>query len=58
MHAVLLMKGPRINNSAVLTEPLDNVNLYPMFCSLLKITCAPNNGTLASVKHLLMHGMR
>ena len=53
MHAVLLMKGPRINNSAVMTEPVDNVNLYPMFCSLLKITCAPNNGTMAAVQQLL-----
>ena len=58
MHAVLLMKGPRINNSAALTEPVDNVNLYPMFCSLLKITCAPNNGTLTSVEHLLLRERR
>ena len=58
MHAVLLMKGPRINNSAVMTEPVDNVNLYPMFCSLLKITCAANNGTMAAVQQLLKRNIK
>ena len=45
MHAVLQMKGPRINNSAVLDDVVENVNLYNMFCRILNISPAPNNGS-------------
>lgn len=46
MHAVLLMKGPRINNEAVLDNVVDNVHLYNMFCKMLSVIPAPNNGTM------------
>jgi hypothetical protein len=45
MWAVLQMKGPRINAKAHLHTVVENVHLYNMFCSLLRITPAPNNGT-------------
>jgi hypothetical protein len=55
MHAILQMKGPRIDSSAVLTDAVDNVNLYPMFCALLRINPAPNNGsTLALAEKVLL----
>ncbi len=46
MHAILQMKGPRINNNAVIENVVDNVNLYNMFCMILKIKPASNNGSM------------
>jgi hypothetical protein len=45
MFAVFQMKGPRIKNSAEVNNAVDNVHLYNMFCKLLRINSAPNNGT-------------
>lgn len=54
MWAVLQMKGPRINSKAHLHTVVDNVHLYNMFCSLLSITPAPNNGTQDLAKQVVL----
>jgi hypothetical protein len=53
MHAVLQMKGPRINSSAVLDDVVENVNLYNMFCKILKISPAANNGSFSFAQSVL-----
>ena len=45
-HGRRLKKGYKI-------EPFDVVNLYPLFCHLLEITPAPNNGSLVKFAHIL-----
>ena len=54
MLAVLQMKGPRINNNASLNDVIDNVHLYNMFCKLLKIEPASNNGTMQFAHRVLI----
>jgi hypothetical protein len=54
MLAVLQMKGPRINNNASLNDVVDNVHLYNMFCKLLTIKPAPNNGTMQFAHRVLL----
>jgi hypothetical protein len=46
MFAVFQMKGPRIKNIAEVNDVVENVHLYNMFCTILRISSAPNNGTL------------
>jgi hypothetical protein len=53
MHAVLQLKGPRINNKAVLDNVVDNVHLYNMFCMLLNIVPASNNGSKQFAEQVL-----
>ena len=54
MWAVLQMKGPRINAKAHLHSVVENVHLYNMFCSLLRIRPAPNNGTQDLAKQVIL----
>ena len=54
MLAVLQMKGPRINNNASLNDVVDNVHLYNMFCKMLKIKPAANNGTMQFAHEVLI----
>jgi hypothetical protein len=54
MLAVFQMKGPRFNSLTQLEDPVDNIHLYNMFCKILKITPAPNNGTMSLANKIIL----
>ncbi|PSN31417.1 Bis(5'-adenosyl)-triphosphatase enpp4 [Blattella germanica] len=52
MHPFFMAFGPQIKKEFKL-DPFDNVDLYSLFCYMLKLTPPHNNGTLENVKSLL-----
>ena len=52
MRPIFIAEGPsfRINHQI---EPFNSVNLYSLFCHILRIQPAPNNGSLSLVSHML-----
>ena len=52
MHPLFIAMGPSFKKNASV-EIFNNVDVYPLMCHILKLTPAPNNGTLDVVKHLL-----
>ncbi|CAJ0584897.1 unnamed protein product, partial [Mesorhabditis spiculigera] len=53
MRALLAMRGPAFESRKMITEIPTNIDIYPLICSILKITPAPNNGSLAIIKKAL-----
>lgn len=44
MHAIFMAKGPLFAHGQEL-EPFNTVDLYNLFCRILRIECKPNEGT-------------
>ena len=52
MHGIFVAHGPAFK-TAVELEPISNTELYNLFCELVQLTPAPNNGTLGALHGLL-----
>lgn len=52
MHPFFLAHGPLFKENFI-SEPFENVNIYPLMCHILGIEPAPNNGSLTAVEQLL-----
>ena len=53
MHALFIAQGPAFKNDTV-TEPFENVNIYPMIAHILGINPSKKiDGNLNNIKHLL-----
>lgn len=44
MQAIFMALGPMFNSGGVMEE-FDNIDLYPLFCTMLDISCPPSEGT-------------
>lgn len=53
MHAIFMAIGPSFKSRAVV-QPFENVQLYNLFCALVNVTPAVNNGTWGALHHLLI----
>ncbi|KAL7871832.1 hypothetical protein SRHO_G00068150 [Serrasalmus rhombeus] len=53
MHPVFLARGPSFRTGYT-KATMRSVDLYPLMCSILGVQPLPNNGSLASVRDLLM----
>lgn len=47
MHAVFMAKGP-IFRSGQTIKPFDSINLFNLFCHVLKLKCSPSDGVADS----------
>ena len=45
MRAIFLARGPNFEKNKKINS-FKNVDVYPLLCEILKITCNPNNGTI------------
>ena len=54
MHPFFLAQGPAFKENFV-SEPFENVNIYPLMCHILGIEPVPNNGSLEAVQQLLKY---
>ena len=52
MHAIFIASGPAFKKS-YMSEAFENVNVYPLMCEVLSITCAHSNGSLSNIRHIL-----
>ena len=52
MHPFFIAQGPAFKKN-VISEPFENVHIYPLVCHILGITPSPNNGSLQAVQQLL-----
>lgn len=55
MGALFVAAGPGLRRGEVV-PPFSNVHLYELMCHLLELEPAPNDGSLAAVRHLLRDG--
>ncbi|XP_046545216.1 ectonucleotide pyrophosphatase/phosphodiesterase family member 5-like [Haliotis rubra] len=53
MKPIFLAKGPNFKTNFT-SDPIRNVDIYPLVCKLLKINPAPNNGSLARVNAFIL----
>ena len=47
MKAIFLARGPHFKTDLQMSEPIINLDIYPLIAHLLGIEPAPNNGSLA-----------
>lgn len=47
MHAIFMAKGPLFQKGKTL-KPVNMIDLYNLFCSILNINCPPNHGSTKS----------
>ena len=52
MHPFFFAVGPAFSKECKV-PPFENVNLFPLFCEVLKINCPEVNGTLQEFKKCL-----
>lgn len=52
MRATFIAHGPAFK-SGLVTQPFQNIHVYDLICHLLRLTPAPNDGSLDSVRVLL-----
>jgi predicted AlkP superfamily pyrophosphatase or phosphodiesterase len=57
MRALFVAHGPAFRAGLAITEPFDNVDVYPIMTHLLGIAPEPNDGNLADVAEMLNAGM-
>lgn len=53
MHPFFVAHGPAFRKEFI-SEPFNNVDIYPMICHILGLKPAPNNGSLANVCPMLV----
>jgi len=53
MHPIFIATGKKFIKSKDILDPFSNIHLYELFCKVLEIDPAPNNGTFSVVEHLL-----
>lgn len=53
MHPVFVARGPSFRTGYTMAS-MRSVDLYPLMCSILGIQALPNNGSLMSVRDLLV----
>lgn len=53
MRPFFIGRGPAFKKEYI-SEPFQNVDIYPLICHILGITPAPNNGSLSRVSGLLV----
>jgi len=53
MGAVFIARGQGFQNGGKETSPFENVDIYPLICHLLSISCNPNNGTIGHMLDIL-----
>lgn len=56
MHGMFFAKGPNIRSNSTL-DPMENVDLYNLFCHLLKLEPDSNNGTLGNIDEFLIESL-
>lgn len=56
MRAMFFAKGPNIRSNSTL-QPLENVDLYQLFCNLLKLEPDPHNGTVSNLDEFLVESL-
>ena len=54
MRPFFLATGPSFKRGAGTFEMFENVDTYPLICTLLNITPSPNNGSLSNVVDMLL----
>lgn len=54
MHPFFVASGPAFKTGGFISEPFDNVDIYPFMCLILGLTPAPNNGSLTNICTLSM----
>jgi len=53
MHAVFLANGPAFRKG-VSHEPINNVHIYPLMCTVLDIDCPPSDGSVDAVRDMFL----
>lgn len=53
MHPIFMAHGPAFKKNFK-TKPFNNVDIYPLMCSILGIKPAVNNGTIRNVEAMLV----
>lgn len=53
MQATLIVHGPAFRNDGAVIDPVENIHLYNLFCALLHLKPAPNDGDDRLVKSLI-----
>jgi ectonucleotide pyrophosphatase/phosphodiesterase family member 5 len=52
MHAIFYATGPAFKKGMI-SEPINNVDLYPLVCKILNLVPAKNDGSLQNVLPIL-----
>lgn len=54
MHAIFIANGPifKTNHSV---KPFDSIDLYNLFCIILNLEAAPNNGSISNILDILIY---
>lgn len=53
MGATFIAHGPAFRNDGFEVPKFKNVDVYPLVCDLISISCPPSNGTIAHTRGLL-----
>jgi hypothetical protein len=54
MRAIFLAHGPDFKKNLTI-KSFENVNVYPLLCNLLQISCHPSNGTANLAETILIN---
>ena len=57
MHALFIAYGPAFK-TGMLHKPFLNVNIYPLMCKVLGISCPTVDGSLSVVSDMLASGKK
>ncbi len=55
MHPFFIARGPAFNKGQI-SEPFNNVDIYPLMCHILGIEPHKHDGAFQNVKHILVNG--
>ena len=53
MHPLLIALGPAFKKNFTSDKVINQIDLYPLMCNVLKIEANPNRGDMSGVAHLL-----
>jgi predicted AlkP superfamily pyrophosphatase or phosphodiesterase len=53
MRGMFIARGSAFKTGHASSNPIDNVDVYPLMCYLLDLKCYPNNGSMANVRTFL-----
>ena len=57
MHPIFIAHGPAFRNNHIVMESFNNVDLYPLFCHILHLNPAPNDGDFRNIEHFLQESV-